>query len=215
MKSRNLFKITFSILLALVFLVTLFSSAINSKYIGAVLANKQPCTCDASTGKCINCDNPINDTPCGANNEVCDLAQTKYSCENTKKFVSTTAPFTAPGKYLCNIDPNIQYADSVNSATKGAWSDVFQECFCSTGALIQKIINIVIYIVSGVALILLAIGAIKYITAQNNPDKITEAKEMITSAIFGLILILFSISIIRLLQGQLPPSWGVNFLNIP
>ncbi|OGB75880.1 hypothetical protein A2476_00215 [candidate division CPR3 bacterium RIFOXYC2_FULL_35_7] len=100
-------------------------------------------------------------------------------------------------------------------ALKGSWSEVFKTCFCSAGQMIQKVIDIAIYSISGIALIVLALGAIKYITAQNNPDKIIEAKDTILAGIVGLILVLFSLAIINLFQGQLPGSWGINFLNIP
>ena len=162
------------------------------------------CKCVPGTGVCggADCSPSIQQTICGTNDNVCETAQERYACENLVMF---------EGNYLCPTGGTA----SITLAKRGAWSEVFKKCFCTTGDMIQQILNIAMYVVSGIALILLALGAIKYYTANNNPDELTEAKEMVTSAIVGLVLVMLSISIITLLNGQLPPSWGINFLNIP
>ena len=81
--------------------------------------------------------------------------------------------------------------------------------------MVQKIVTLAIYAISIIALIVLGVGGIKYITSQNNPDKITEAKETIIAAIAGMLLIILAVAIIRLLNNQLPGEWGINFLYIP
>lgn len=185
-----------------------------------------PCTCvddpnkSGTEGVCsADCSSSIKGTSCGerdseGGNQFCDNKQKMHSCENTQPYTDIESPHILEDQYLCLKDPNGGNKVAKN-AIKGAWSDVFKECYCSTGELIQKILNIAIYATSILTLIILAIGGIKYITSQNNPDKILEAKETLTSGLVGMILIIFCVAIIALLNNQIDPSWGVNFLNLP
>lgn len=214
MNQKRYFILFTNISFLLLFLISFLTFIpINSK-----VSAGGPCTCNIGTMKCGGCSPQINDLPCGTNQQVCENAEKRWSCEHTLPFTSNNPSdpiFGGTARYLCSMDPNNPYPGTNNIALKGSWSEVFKTCFCSTGQLIQKIIDIAIYSISGIALIVLALGAIKYITAQNNPDKITEAKETILAGVVGLVLVLFSIAIINLFQGQLPSSWGINFLNIP
>jgi len=45
----------------------------------------------------------------------------------------------------------------------------------------------------------------------NDPEKIADAKSTLLSAVAGLVLVLLSIAILRLLDVQLSP-WGIQFL---
>jgi Co/Zn/Cd efflux system component len=58
-----------------------------------------------------------------------------------------------------------------------------------------------------VAFLLIVFGGFQIILSAGNPEKIKAGKEMITSAIAGLLLIIFSVFILRLI--------GVNILGIP
>lgn len=176
------------------------------------------CSCDTTTGKCegdAGCFPSVRNVVCGSNNDVCDLAQQRYACENVEVYTKLNATAGDPvGVYLCPYNDGLYEPNRLN-AEKGAWSEVFRRCFCSTGDLIQQILNIAVYSISIIALFLLVLGGIKYITSQNNPDKITDAKEMLLAAIIGMVLVLFSVTLIALLNGQLNPNWGIDLLNIP
>jgi len=58
-----------------------------------------------------------------------------------------------------------------------------------------------------VAFILIIFGAFQIILSGGNPDRVKAGKEMITSAIAGLLLIIFSVFILRLI--------GHDILDIP
>jgi len=58
-----------------------------------------------------------------------------------------------------------------------------------------------------IAFLLIVFGGFQIILSAGNPEKIKAGKEMITSAITGLLLIIFSVFILRLI--------GVNILGIP
>lgn len=59
----------------------------------------------------------------------------------------------------------------------------------------------------GVAFLLILFSGFQRITSAGNPEKLHEAKELMTAAISGLLLIIFSIFLLRLI--------GVNILQIP
>lgn len=58
-----------------------------------------------------------------------------------------------------------------------------------------------------IAFILIVIGGLQIILSAGNPDRVKAGKEMITSAIAGLLLIIFAVFILRLI--------GYDILKIP
>ena len=59
----------------------------------------------------------------------------------------------------------------------------------------------------GIAFLLILVAGFMIITSQGSPDKIQAGKELLTSAIAGLLLIIFSVFILELI--------GVDILEIP
>jgi len=59
----------------------------------------------------------------------------------------------------------------------------------------------------GIAFLLIVASGIKIMTSSGNPDKIKDGKESLTAAVSGLLLIIFSAFILRVI--------GLNILNIP
>ncbi|MBI5018911.1 hypothetical protein HZB58_01435 [Candidatus Gottesmanbacteria bacterium] len=59
----------------------------------------------------------------------------------------------------------------------------------------------------GIAFLLILFSGFQRITSAGNPEKLHEAKELMTAAISGLLLIIFSIFLLRLI--------GVDILQIP
>ena len=64
----------------------------------------------------------------------------------------------------------------------------------------------------GIALVLLIYGGIKFITAQGDPEAVEEAKKTITAALTGLLVIFFSILILRVIGYDILrlPGWGTG-----
>lgn len=62
-------------------------------------------------------------------------------------------------------------------------------------------------VAGGLALLLIVFSGFQIMTAQGDPQKLQAGRELLTSAISGLILIVFSIFLLRLI--------GVQILNIP
>jgi hypothetical protein len=72
---------------------------------------------------------------------------------------------------------------------------------------INKFITVSIGIGGIIAFILIVIGAFQIILSAGNPDRVKAGKEMITSAIAGLLLIIFSVFILKII--------GYDILEIP
>jgi len=68
--------------------------------------------------------------------------------------------------------------------------------------VVQGIVNIALPVAGIVALILFVIAGYKMITSQGNPDKLKDAKDMITNAVIGLVFILLSVGILVLISNM-------------
>ncbi|HUV71931.1 MAG TPA: hypothetical protein VMW25_02895 [Clostridia bacterium] len=64
-----------------------------------------------------------------------------------------------------------------------------------------------LFIATGIAFLLMVFGAIQILTSAGNPDKVKAGGELITSAIAGLLLIILSAFLLKLI--------GVDILHIP
>jgi hypothetical protein len=72
---------------------------------------------------------------------------------------------------------------------------------------VASIVQIGLGIAGGIVLIMILVGAFMFSTSQGDPNKTKEAKEIITSAIIGLIFVIFSVTMLQFI--------GVNILQIP
>lgn len=72
---------------------------------------------------------------------------------------------------------------------------------------IKSIFGIVLSLAGGIALILIIVSGYQMMTSQGNPEKLQGAKETLTSAVVGLLFIIFSMVILQVI--------GVDILKIP
>lgn len=81
-------------------------------------------------------------------------------------------------------------------------------CIPSTpNGFIQKLLPLGIGLGGGIAFLLMLFGALQIMTSAGNPEKLNAGKELITSAIVGLLLIIFSVFLLKLI--------GADILGIP
>lgn len=71
----------------------------------------------------------------------------------------------------------------------------------AVGDLASNIISIALPLAGLATVVLLIVAGYKMISSQGNPDKLKDAKEMITNAIIGLVFILLSVSILALVSS--------------
>lgn len=77
----------------------------------------------------------------------------------------------------------------------------------SPEGFVKSFFGILLSISGGIALFLIIISGYKLVASRGNPEKITEAKDRLTSAIIGLLFIIFSLVILQII--------GVDILDIP
>jgi hypothetical protein len=62
-------------------------------------------------------------------------------------------------------------------------------------------------IAGGIAFLLILIGGFQIMTSAGNPEKLHEGRELVTAAIVGLLFIIFSVFLLKII--------GVDILGIP
>jgi len=72
---------------------------------------------------------------------------------------------------------------------------------------IKWLLPVVISIAGGIAFLLILLGSFTVLTSAGNPDKLNEGKDIIVSAIVGLLVILFSVVLLKII--------GVDILGLP
>ncbi len=72
---------------------------------------------------------------------------------------------------------------------------------------IKSVFSLLLGLSGGIAVILIIISGYRLMTSQGNPEQVQGAREMLTSAIVGLLFIIFSFVILQII--------GVNILKIP
>lgn len=90
----------------------------------------------------------------------------------------------------------------------GAWTAI--GCVGEGGnpsVFITKLVDIGIGLGGGVAFLLILVSGFQTIVSAGNPEKLHAAKELMTAAISGLLLIIFSIFLLRLI--------GVEIFQLP
>lgn len=143
-------------------------------------------TCRLSTGK-ITVNNSCADTSC--------IEDPSLITENTYK-ICMQIPSTGTGRERC-------IACEENN---GIWTAI--GCIpTSPEAVTKTLVTIGLSLAGTVVLIMILAGSFMLSTSQGDPNKTKEAKEMITSAIIGLLFIVFSITILQYI--------GVSILHIP
>ena len=91
-------------------------------------------------------------------------------------------------------------------ASSGMWTAI--GCIpTSLDGFLKTILPFGMGIGGGIAFLLMLFGALQIMTSAGNPEKLNAGKELITSAIVGLLLIIFSIFLLRLI--------GADILGIP
>ena len=74
-------------------------------------------------------------------------------------------------------------------------------------AFVSWVLENVMKVAGALAFLLMLLGTVKIITSGGNPEAIGEGKEIITSAVTGLLLVIFAAVILRFI--------GVDILKIP
>jgi hypothetical protein len=78
-----------------------------------------------------------------------------------------------------------------------------QDSGATDKTVVQMIINIATPVAVIAVVLLLVYGGFMMMTSQGNPDKLQEAKQVITNAIIGFVVILLCVGILLLISNTL------------
>lgn len=72
----------------------------------------------------------------------------------------------------------------------------------ATQDTLDKILTITFVTIGAIAFIMIVIAGFRYITARSDPDKITQAKNMLVYSLIGLILAASAAAIVQVILGE-------------
>lgn len=98
----------------------------------------------------------------------------------------------------CTLDTN-GHCTGVNTALGTILVD--------PGSLISNIFGILLSISGGIAIVIIILSGYRIVFSQGDPEKLQNARQHLTSAIIGLLFIIFSVVILRVI--------GVDILHLP
>jgi len=70
------------------------------------------------------------------------------------------------------------------------------------GSVITKGVNVFVFIIGAISLIMILVGALRYVLSAGNPQATKEAKDTILYAVVGLVIVIVSLAIIHFVTGQ-------------
>lgn len=89
---------------------------------------------------------------------------------------------------------------------KGAWTAL--GCIPTDPSLfIGKLLTFGVALAGGIAFLLILLGGFQILTSAGNPEQLQAGQELVSSAVSGLLLIIFSVFLLKLI--------GVDILGIP
>ncbi len=112
------------------------------------------------------------------------------------------------GQNVCRSIPNSNEKSLCETCVNGNGAYTAFGCVQATGqGIFTKFFSVGMGIAGGIGLLLILFGGFQILTSAGNPERLTAGKEMVWSAIAGLLLIIFSLFLLQLI--------GFKILGIP
>ena len=116
-------------------------------------------------------------------NGICEVGLVPLACVEIQGYDDKGIPLNHTGKFACN--------------TAIGRIDVDPEGFA------RSILRLLLGLAGGLLLVLIIINGYKLMTSQGDPEKIKDAREGIIAAITGILLIIFSLSLLQLIASNI------------
>lgn len=105
-----------------------------------------------------------------------------------------------------DADPDKSKCMQCEDERQGVWTAI--GCVeASPQSIITTVITIGMGLAGGIAMLMILAAAFLFSTSQGDPKRTSQARDLVTSAVIGLIFIIFSVTILQFI--------GVNILRIP
>jgi hypothetical protein len=138
---------------------------------------------------------------------------TGQCCDTAAECPSGTRPAGVSQTYnICDSVPDAQHAACIGCMTNTG--DSTQKTWTAIGCiqtdpndLLGWIIKLGMGLAGGIAFLLILFGGLQIMTSAGNPEQLNAGRELVSSAITGLILIIFSVFLLSFI--------GINIIGIP
>lgn len=120
-----------------------------------------------------------------------------------KRFVTSLMIIASATLSGLIITPTVQAVDVFQSCTNASDSAVCKAKNDSATNIIQIVINTLLFILAGVAVIMIVIGGFKYVTSGGDSTGTKSAKDTILYAVIGLVVAIMSFAIVNFVIGRL------------
>jgi hypothetical protein len=126
-----------------------------------------------------------------------------------KKHITTTFSqlFILFGTLFLGIKPALALGKNWMISCGSNGVETALGCFDAKGSFIQTFLKIGFGMAGGIAFLLILYGGLQMVLSVGSPEKLNEAKEVIISAIVGLLFVLFSVFLLKFI--------GVTVFQLP
>ena len=104
------------------------------------------------------------------------------------------------------IMPQVVHASPKSEVTKGITAaNGGNECeddSCTLGGTVKTVTDVLLFIVGAVAVIMIIIGGIRYVTSNGDGNQVTAAKNTILYSVIGLVVALLAYAIVNFVLNQ-------------
>lgn len=103
----------------------------------------------------------------------------------------------APVAHAADVDPKEEILKGVDKAGGGSSSGT------ELNTIIENIVNLLLFVAGAVAVVMIIIGGIRYITSNGEQTHVKAAKETILYSVVGLIVALLAFAIVNFVVKKL------------
>ena len=123
-----------------------------------------------------------------------------------KKILKIALPILIVALFAVTIMSGSVSALTLQEGAEAARCDGCPADLFGDNGVFKKVTNTILYIVGIIAVIMLIIGGIRYVTSGGDAKKVTDAKNTVLYAIIGLVISLLAFAIVNFVISALPSS---------
>ena len=123
-----------------------------------------------------------------------------------KKILRIVLPILIMVVAVVALAPGSVSALTLQEGAEAARCDGCPADLFGNNGVFKQITNTVLYIVGIIAVIMLIIGGIRYVTSGGDSKKVTDAKNTVLYAIIGLVIAFLAFAIVNFVISVLPSS---------
>ena len=96
-----------------------------------------------------------------------------------------------------------QVPSSLEEGVAGSRPTDAPDTLFGEGGIFQRVVNTILFVIGAIAVLMLIIGGIRYVTSAGNQDAVTGAKNTIMYAIVGLLIAIIAFAAVNFIVQQL------------